>query len=156
MNTYTFESLYYPTVDNWAETEEQISRLLRQICPEMGERIMRSDRLINFLSMGDIVLAKAGSKIVGLATMRLNFILLRSVGEIHELIVDEEHRRNGIGRKLVKKLLDRAGIDDASRSSRQVDEVWPFFPPSNQGAIKLYYSLGFQFGINGHLRLALK
>ena len=59
-------------------------------------------------------------------------------GEAHILtiVVDEEYRGHGLGRKLLRHLISLA-------RQRGVDTVFLEVRPSNLAAIKLYHSLGF-------------
>ena len=59
-------------------------------------------------------------------------------GEAHILtiVVDEEYRRNGLGRRMLRHLISLA-------RQRGVDGIFLEVRPSNEGAIRLYHSLGF-------------
>ena len=59
-------------------------------------------------------------------------------GEAHILtiVVDEEYRQHGLGRKMLRHLISLA-------RQRGVDGIFLEVRPSNEAAIKLYHSLGF-------------
>lgn len=78
-------------------------------------------------------LKRENSKIIGICGLRD----IAGEGEITNVAVDEEYRRMGIGKLLMKSALERAnelGINDITLEVRA----------GNQNAIALYESLGFE------------
>lgn len=84
--------------------------------------------------------AKEGGKIVGFIAGDANWFskrAQRNVGAIHELVVHPDHRRKGVGRSLMKKVLEyfkEKGLDTA--------ELW--VGDENRPAMKFYEGFGFE------------
>ena len=79
------------------------------------------------------LLAEENHETVGLATGRAGE---NGVGVLRFLGVKEEHRRGGIGSKLLNKFLEEA-------KKRSAHKVWLFKSPNLQHAIRLYVKMGF-------------
>lgn len=74
---------------------------------------------------------------VGFVMYGLNFNHSRFQTFIIRLMVDEQHQGKGYGREIMKQVLD--GL----RSKEQIKDVGISYEPHNEGARKLYASLGF-------------
>jgi ribosomal-protein-alanine N-acetyltransferase len=78
------------------------------------------------------LLADAGNQIVGY----IIYWLLPGEIDIHNIAVDQAHRRQGIGRLLLQSVIDRARLLGCGRITLEVRK-------SNEVAQRLYQSLGF-------------
>lgn len=74
---------------------------------------------------------------VGFVMYCLNFNHSRFQAFIVRLMVDEQHQGKGYGREIMKQVLDEL------RSKEQIKNVGISYEPHNEGARKLYASLGF-------------
>src|SRR5690606_41083264 len=75
-------------------------------------------------------------EVVGIASMANYKVISGNKGWIEDVVVDENYRGKGIGRKLVEKLLNLA-------EEQKLSEVLLFTEPHREEAIKLYESLNF-------------
>lgn len=90
----------------------------------------------------------ATNTIVGMARLTEVPMLVGSEGVIADVVVDERYGRNGIGRVLMRLLMELAR---KARLRRVALICWP----ENEAANRLYKSLGFeQLGVN-YYRLKL-
>lgn len=90
----------------------------------------------------DVIVALKNQEIVGFASLEYikrpesAYCLARSVYRVEEFGVDENHRRKGIG----KKLIEWIGEDARQKGFDRVDlDMWQF----NESALKFYESIGF-------------
>lgn len=74
---------------------------------------------------------------VGFVMYCLNFNHSRFQAFIVRLMVDEQHQGKGYGCEIMKQVLDEL------RSKEQIKNVGISYEPHNEGARKLYASLGF-------------
>jgi diamine N-acetyltransferase len=81
--------------------------------------------------------AYAGEEPVGFVMYGLNFNHSRFQTFIIRLMVDEQHQGKGYGREIMRQVLDEL------RSKEQIKDVGISYEPHNEGARKLYASLGF-------------
>ncbi len=87
-------------------------------------------------------------KVAGIAMMATYKVISGHKGMIEDVIVDENQRGKGIGRKLMEKLLDEG-------KKRQLNEILLFSSHHRTTAIQLYTSLGFNLKDSGLYRLIL-
>jgi ribosomal protein S18 acetylase RimI-like enzyme len=85
-----------------------------------------------------ILFAMADDRYVGLITCFINFatFTVKPFINIHDIIVTNDWRNKGIGRKLLEAVIDRAKLMDCSKVTLEVRE-------DNTNAMHLYSSLGF-------------
>lgn len=76
------------------------------------------------------------SIIIGMATVTLNYIPTGLVAIVEDVVVDENFRGQGIGKKLVQKLIDIASRSDAKHISL-------YTRSERAAANKMYQNLGF-------------
>ena len=114
---------------------EQVAALFRQLNPEREQlplhELFESD---NPLTMA---CCRVDQAIVGMALMCTYKVISGHKGWIEDVVVDEKMRGQGIGRKLVEKLLEVA-------REKQVLEVLLFTANHRKAAMRLYEKLGFQ------------
>jgi ribosomal protein S18 acetylase RimI-like enzyme len=85
-----------------------------------------------------VYLAVSGNQFVGLINCFINFatFTVKHFVNVHDIIVTDSWRNNGVGRKLLDKVIDRAAAMDCSKVTLEVRA-------DNHNAKYLYESLGF-------------
>jgi ribosomal protein S18 acetylase RimI-like enzyme len=85
-----------------------------------------------------VFLAMAGNQFVGLTNCFVNFatFTVKPYMNVHDIIVTASCRNNGIGRKMLQKVIEKAGELGCSKVTLEVRS-------DNQNAMYLYNSLGF-------------
>lgn len=78
---------------------------------------------------------------LGMATIFFQKNLSGWIGEIHDVVVDKNHRGRGIGKRLVRKLLETA--EEFARKHRQDVKLYLTSRPERTSANRLYRKLGF-------------
>ncbi len=120
------------TADN---IRRQISELYKQLSPHKNPLpltdIMQEDNAIS------LVYCLEGEKVLGIASMCTYRILSGYKGWIEDVVVSEETRGKGIGRKLMQKLI-------AIGKEKQLSTILLFTEAHRKAAIHLYTDLGFQ------------
>ena len=92
------------------------------------------------------VVAKDGEKAVGMATAYLVAKFGKTIGYVEDVIVNETHRGQGLGRKLLEKV-----IDEAKRSG--VRQLYLTSRDGRTAANALYQKLGFEKRETNNYRL---
>jgi ribosomal protein S18 acetylase RimI-like enzyme len=89
------------------------------------------------------------NKLVGFAALTLRFVPTKGyVGVIEDVVVDEKYRQQGLGTKLINKLLTKA-------KEQGVFAVELTSNPKRKIARKLYQKLGFKLLETGVFRLEI-
>jgi len=85
-----------------------------------------------------VLLAVSGDQFVGLTNCFVNFatFTVKPFFNVHDLIVTASWRNNGVGRMMLKKVLEKAGELGCSKVTLEVRS-------DNMNAKHLYNSLGF-------------
>lgn len=85
-----------------------------------------------------ILLARAEDRFIGLCNCFVNFatFTVKPFVNIHDVIVTRQYRNKGVGRRLIEKVIERAGDMGCSKVTLEVRE-------DNMNARHLYNSLGF-------------
>ncbi len=83
-----------------------------------------------------MVVAQEGQRIVGVATLYIQQKIGKRTSQIEDVVVDEEFRGQGIGKKLVQALI-------AAAKSRKVGTIHLTSRPERTAANSLYKKLGF-------------
>lgn len=78
-----------------------------------------------------------GDRIIGMALMCQYKVISGDKGWIEDVVVDQEFRGRGIGRKLMNRLLEEA-------KKKNLSEVLLFSADHRKAAIGLYTDLGFK------------
>lgn len=89
-----------------------------------------------------------GDQIVGMAMMATYKVVSGFKGMIEDVVVSEQFRGHGIGKKLIQYLLEEA-------QNLKLDEILLFSGHHRKAAIALYTSLGFVLKNSGLYRLPL-
>jgi ribosomal protein S18 acetylase RimI-like enzyme len=123
----------------------EINRLLQQQSPGTAKTISSLD-LTEALKNPNFCLLVAKSpvkerEIVGMATVFLQRNLARWMAEIHDVVVDQQERGQGVGESLVQSLL--ALVDEFAVRKKSKIKVYLTSRPSRQAANALYIKLGF-------------
>ncbi len=116
------------------KTKEQISDLYKQLNPNKQQLELRE--ILNTNNPVVIACCYVEDKIVGIASMANYKVISGNKGWIEDVVVDQNYRGMGIGRKLVEKLLNLA-------KEQKLSEVLLFTESHRNEAIKLYESLNF-------------
>lgn len=112
---------------------ERISSLFRQLSPTRKQQklsaLLEEDNLAIAVCIED-------SEILGIASLVTYRTISGYKGWIEDVVVDENARGKGIGRKLIEKLMEIA-------DQKELNEILLFTEAHRQAAINLYESLGF-------------
>lgn len=120
--------------------QTQLTELYLQLNSELNQLplttiIERSDNI-------DIAICFEENILVGIAMMANYKVVSGYKGMIEDVVVSEQHRGKGIGRKLMEKLLEQAEF-------RKFNDVLLFSGHHRTAAISLYKSLGFNLKSSG-------
>ena len=114
--------------------KERIFKLYKQLNP--NKKQLDLSEILNANNHVVIVGCFVDNEIVGIASMAYYKVISGNKGWIEDVVVDQNYRGMGIGRKLVKKLLNLA-------EEQKLTEVLLFTESHRNEAIKLYESLNF-------------
>ncbi len=95
-----------------------------------------------------IALCKIDGSIIGIAMMATYKVISGHKGMIEDVVVSQEYRGKGIGRKLMTELINKA-------KELRLSEVLLFSGHHRTPAIKLYTSMGFVLKNSGLYRLPI-
>ncbi len=127
-------SLLQPN-DITPETEQQISVLLKQLNPALNLRQVK--QRIDAASNVHWLCAREGEELLGMASLAIYQVLSGCKGWIEDVVVDQEHRRQGIARALTEELIRLAEV-------KGVDRLMLYTGHHRTGAQRLYQSCGFR------------
>lgn len=126
----------------------RINELSRQLS-ERARKLSKEDLKRIFAQPGFyLAVIFIGEKLVGMATIYFRETLMRKVGVIEDVVVDESCRGHKLGEKLNKMLIEEAkkrGAEYVELTSR----------PRRKTANVLYKKLGFKKPETNYLRLYL-
>lgn len=94
------------------------------------------------------VMCRENDTVAGIALMATYKVISGHKGMIEDVVVDQNFRAKGIGRKLMDKLLEEG-------KKQHLDEILLFSGHHRTAAIHLYKSLGFQLKDSGMYRLPM-
>lgn len=128
-----------------ATASGQVSALFEQLNTSITQQ-----NAIEVLSNKDTVFVACLSRgeIVGMALMATYLVISGHKGMIEDVVVSEQYRGKGIGKKLIQALLQEAQV-------LQLSEILLFSGHHRTAAIALYTSLGFSLKNSGLYRLPL-
>jgi len=126
---------------------EGLNRLLPQLTPSKNTSITQSDlqealRNPNFyLLIAKDLSQKYPNNFVGMGSIFFQRNLGRWIAEIHDIVVDENYRNRGAGKKIVMELVNVA--QDFARKKKNKIKLYLTSRPSRTEANNLYLKLGF-------------
>ncbi len=125
----------------------KVNPLIKQLTSREGAQLV-TEHLHAIAETGEIVVAELGSNIVGMACLNYVPRLTCKVAEIHDVVVDAEHRGKGIARQLIGLLIESAKQFKAAHIDLTSH-------PSRISGNRLYRSLGFKIRETNCYRLTL-
>lgn len=118
---------------------EELNSLIKQLRskPESHKRISQGEiqRVLDEKTTF-VLVVRDGKRIIGTGTLVIETILTGRDGSIEDVVVDDEYRGQGLGKRLVSALI-------ALARKKKVDTIYLTSRPSRVAANKLYQSLGF-------------
>ncbi|WP_420320653.1 GNAT family N-acetyltransferase [Flagellimonas sp.] len=127
-----------------AELENQMANLFKQLNPDL--QLNPLAKIMEKQDQLSLVYCQEGDQIIGMAAMCSYHVLSGSKGMVEDVVVDENSRGKGLGRKLMEELLQIA-------EQKGLTEVLLFSGNHRQSAIRLYTKLGFVKSESGLYRL---
>lgn len=132
---------------------DKFNRLLIQQSPGTKKRVVVKDDLKQALRNPLFYLFVASDSgrsddYVGMATIFFQRNIVRWIGEIHDVVVDEQMRGRGIGEMLTRKLMHTAQEFSAERNVEM--KLYLTSRPSRVAANSLYTKLGFVLVAQSH------
>lgn len=118
-----------------SQMEEQLAGLFRQLNADIQQvdlkQVLDPENPINLVYCID------SNKVLGMALMCTYTVISGVKGWVEDVVVDVEHRGQGIGRKLMEKLVELG-------KQNGLTEILLFSADKRIEAINLYKSLGFK------------
>lgn len=139
------------------EEIQKLDKTTYQGCLKLLPQLLPEAKLPTFEEMNEIIQTPStryfvgkddSGEIVGMVTLILYRIPVGLCARIEDLVVDKEHRKQGIGKKLCQ-----AVIDDAKKAKAMKIDLTS--NPSRIAAHRLYESLGFSIYDTSVYRLKL-
>lgn len=115
--------------------QNHISNLFEQLSP--GKEQEKLNQIFEVNNQITIAYCQQKQKVVGIALMCNYSVISGRKGWIEDVVVDNNVRGNGIGKKLIEKLLEEA-------EKRKLSEVLLFTEDHRTPAINLYKKMGFK------------
>lgn len=123
-----------------SELQSQLTELYKQLNSELTQLDIAT--ALSDYNTTEAVVCLVDKKLVGIVMMAKYKVVSGHKGMIEDVIVSSDYRGQGIGRKLMEKLLERA---EASK----LNDVLLFSGHHRTAAIALYKSLGFTLKESG-------
>ncbi|APQ19105.1 GNAT family N-acetyltransferase [Maribacter hydrothermalis] len=120
--------------------QTQLTELYKQLNSELTQLDMIS--ALSDYGTTDVVICLDNDKLVGIAMMAKYKVVSGHKGMIEDVVVSSEYRGQGLGRKLMERLLEHA-------EKEKLDDVLLFSGHHRTAAISLYKSLGFKLKESG-------
>ena len=122
---------------------DSVNKLLPQQSPSKKDKILTKDELEKCLKNKNFYLLIAFKKgiPVGVGTVFFQKNLRRWIAEIHDVVVDCDYRKQGIGTEIVKKLVTTA--KDFAEKNKAKIKLYLTSRPARKEANNLYKKLGF-------------
>ena len=129
-----------------AAIQEQAASLFNELNSDIEQiplaKVLQNDTHIVF------AVAEENQKLAGMAAMAIYTVISGRKGMIEDVVVSQNHRGKGIGRKLMEALLLEA-------KNQKLTEILLFSGHHREAAINLYKSLGFELKNSGLYRLKI-
>ncbi|MDL5513417.1 GNAT family N-acetyltransferase [Arenibacter sp. M-2] len=118
-----------------SEMEEQLAGLFRQLNADIKQVDLK--QVLDPENPISLVYCIDDNKVLGMALMCTYTVISGIKGWVEDVVVDVEHRGQGIGRKLMEKLVELG-------KQNGLTEILLFSADKRIEAINLYKSLGFK------------
>lgn len=118
----------------------QLTELYKQLNSELTQLDLIS--ALSDYNTTDVAICLDKEILVGIAMMAKYKVVSGHKGMIEDVVVSSEYRGQGLGRKLMEKLLEQA-------EKEKLDDVLLFSGHHRTAAISLYKSLGFKLKESG-------
>jgi len=128
------------------DIQKQVSDLYRQLNPENIQRPL--EEILQSYNNVIVFVCSIDNTIVGTALLSTYKVISGYRGMVDDVVVDAKQRGKGIGKKLMKRLLEEA-------KNIGLDEILLFTGHHRAPAILLYKSLGFEMRNSGLYNLRL-
>jgi ribosomal protein S18 acetylase RimI-like enzyme len=115
--------------------ETLISNLFKQLGGEKEQTNLKE--VLEEENRITLAFCEDNNEVIGIASMCTYKVISGKKGWIEDVVVDEQYRGQGIGRKLMEKLLEEG-------KKKGLTEILLFTEDHRIPAIKLYSDLGFQ------------
>lgn len=112
----------------------EIAELLGQLSP--GKQPLPIEQVVRVDNPIHLAYAKEGEKIIGMASLCTYRVLSGYKGWIEDVVVHADARGKGVGKLLIRKLLEVA-------REKKLTEILLFTETYRKPAIQLYHKLGF-------------
>ncbi|WP_422348644.1 GNAT family N-acetyltransferase [Flagellimonas sp.] len=122
------------------EIQLRVNQLFKQLAPQL--RPLNLKQVLRDGNQVTLVLCTENEQILGMASLCEYQAVSGKKGWIEDVVVDENARGKGIGRKLMEKLLEIS-------KDREIAEVLLFTGHHRLPAMALYESLGFKLRKSG-------
>lgn len=116
------------------EIQEQISTLFKQLAPNKTQINLQD--IFNTKNNIHLACGIENDKIIGIASMCIYTVISGKKGWVEDVVVHENARGKGLGRKLMNKLLEVA-------KEEKLNEILLFSAEHRVAAKHLYEDLGF-------------
>ncbi len=123
-----------------SDLQSQLTELYKQLNADLTQLDIAS--ALSDYNTTEAVICMDEGKLVGIAMMAKYKVVSGHKGMIEDVVVSSDYRGQGIGRKLMEKLLEQA-------ESSKLDDVLLFSGHHRTAAISLYKSLGFKLKESG-------
>ena len=128
------------------EIQNQVTDLYKQLNPDNTQKSL--EEILRLDNNVIVLVCKIDITIVGIALLSTYKVISGYRGMIEDVVVDSAQRGKGIGRKLMKRLLEEG-------KKIGLDEILLFTGHHRSPAIALYKSLGFEMRNSGLYNLRL-
>ena len=128
------------------ELQGQVVALYKQLAPDLKATLLPN--LLNPSNNITVVLCRLDDRAVGIAILATYTVLSGRRGIVEDVVVDKNQRGQGIGKLLIKKLLEEG-------KRKQLDGIMLFSGHHRKAAISLYKSLGFTQRDSGVYQITL-
>ncbi|MDO4782289.1 MAG: GNAT family N-acetyltransferase [Capnocytophaga felis] len=113
--------------------ESQIQNLFSELSDIQTTPV---EKLFQLAQPPHIVICSDGDKIVGMATMAVYEVISGRKAWIEDVVVSSNHRKKGIGERLVQTLIEKA-------KELKVNMLLLYSNPKREAAHRLYKRMGF-------------
>jgi len=123
-----------------ADLQSQLTELYKQLNAEITQLDLAT--ALSDYNTTEVAICMDNDKLIGIAMMAKYKVVSGHKGMIEDVVVSSDYRGQGIGRKLMEVLLEKA-------KNEKLDDVLLFSGHHRTAAISLYKSLGFKLKESG-------